>query len=172
MLNSRSLPQVLAVAVMAMCMTTTAAQADQGRSGKYGGEDRGKPLQPAQINAKWQQECSSCHIAFAPGLLPAESWRKIMEGLDKHFDTDASLTAEESKEITGFLVNNASNRWRASSAPLRITETGWFKSKHDAREVPPAAWKNPLVKSPTNCQACHTQAEQGDFSERNIKLPK
>ena len=95
-----------------------------------------------------------------------------MEGLDKHFDTNASLTPEENKEITDFLVKNASNRWSASTSPLRISETKWFKSKHDAREVPPALWKNPLVKSPANCQACHTQAEAGDFSERNIKLPK
>lgn len=172
LINSKNLPQVLAVAVLAMGMTMTAAQADQDRGGKYGGEDRGKLVQPAQVNAKWQQECSSCHLAFAPGLLPANSWRKVMEGLDKHFDTDASLTPDENKEITDFLVKNASNRWSAPTAPLRITESGWFKRKHDSREVPPALWKHPLVKSPANCQACHTQAERGDFSERNIKLPK
>jgi len=48
------------------------------RSSKYGGENRGKSLQPAQANAKFQQECTSCHIAYAPGLLPpnpgANSW--------------------------------------------------------------------------------------------------
>ncbi len=173
MLNRyQNLPHALAVAVLAMGMSMSAAQAAEAGGGKYGGEDRGKPLQPAQVNAKWKQECSSCHIAYSPGLLPAESWRKVMDGLGKHFDTDASLTPEESKEITDFLVSNASNRWRAPTAPLRISETGWFKSKHDAREVPPAVWKNPLVKTPANCQACHTQAESGDFSERNIKLPK
>ena len=175
----KKIAQVLAVAVMAMGVAMTAAQADEdgdenrgGKYGKYGGENRGKPLQPAQVNAKWQKECSSCHIAYAPGLLPAESWRKVMDGLNKHFDTDASLTAEENKEITDFLVNNASNRWRAQTAPLRISEAAWFKREHDSREVPPAAWKNPLVKSPANCQACHTQAERGDFSERNIKIPR
>ncbi|TAN73718.1 MAG: cytochrome C [Gallionella sp.] len=155
-----------------MGVAMSAAQADENRGGKYGGEDRGKPLQPAQANARWQEECSGCHIAYAPGLLPAESWRRAMDGLGKHFGTDASLTAGENKEITDFLVNNASNRWRAPTAPLRITESGWFKRKHDSREVPPDVWKNPLVKSPANCQACHTQAERGDFSERNIKLPK
>lgn len=169
-INSRNLSQTLAAAVFAMGMTMSAAQAADG--GKYGGENRGKPLQPAQVNAKWQQECSSCHIAYAPGLMSADSWRKVMEGLDKHFGTDASLTSEENKEITDFLVKNASNRWSASTAPLKITEAAWFKSEHDAQEVPPAVWQNPLVKSPATCQACHTQAERGDFSERNIKLPK
>ncbi|MBI5660174.1 MAG: diheme cytochrome c [Nitrosomonadales bacterium] len=171
MIRFQNFPRQLAVAALAVGMAIPAAQADENRS-KYGGENRGKPLQPAQVNAKWKQECSSCHVAYAPGLLPAESWRKVMEGLDKHFGTDASLTPEESREITGFLVGNASNRWSAATAPLKISETGWFKSKHDAREVPAALWKNPLVKSPANCQACHTEAERGDFSERNIKLPK
>jgi hypothetical protein len=141
-------------------------------SGKYGGENRGKPIQPAQINAKFQQECSSCHIAYSPGLLPAASWRKVMGGLDKHFGTDASLTDQENKEITTFLVNNASNRWSASTAPLRITESAWFKRKHDDREISPSVWKNPKVKSPANCGACHTQAESGNYSERNIRIPK
>ena len=144
----------------------------ESHSGKYGGENRGKPVQPAQVNAKFQQECSSCHIAYSPGLLPAESWRKVMGGLDKHFGTDASLTDQENKEITTFLVNNASNRWSASTAPLRITESAWFKRKHDDREISPSVWKNPKVKSPANCGACHTQAESGNYSERNIKIPK
>ena len=139
---------------------------------KYGGENRGKPLQPAQLNAKWQQECASCHIAYAPGLLPAESWRKMMSGLDKHFGADASVTPQEAKEITAFLVDNASNRWSAKTAPLRITESAWFKTKHDSKEIPPETWKRASVKSPANCQACHADAAKADFSENRIKIPK
>jgi nitrate/TMAO reductase-like tetraheme cytochrome c subunit len=144
--------------------------ADSGN--KYGGENRGKPLQPAKINAKWQAECASCHIAYAPGLLPAESWRKMMSSLDRHFDSDASLTDPENKEISAFLVSNASNRWSAPTAPLRITESAWFKAKHDAREIAPDVWKRPAVKSPANCQACHVDAAKADFNEHRIKIPK
>jgi hypothetical protein len=161
----------VAVALLAMGVMISAAQADSG-SGKYGGENRGKPLQPAQTSAKFQQECSTCHIAYAPGLLPAESWRKVMAGLDKHFGSDASLADQENSEITAFLASNASNRWSASTAPLRITETAWFKRKHDDREISPTVWKNSQVKSPANCSACHLQAARGDFSERDIKIPR
>ena len=58
---------------------------------KYNGEDRGRPLLPSQVNAKWQQECASCHMAFPPGLLPAASWKKMRSGLDQHFGADASI---------------------------------------------------------------------------------
>ncbi len=169
--------QALAVTILTLGLTMSAAQADDddrgGRhGGKYGGEDRGRPVAPAQTNAKFQQECGTCHIAFAPGLLPAESWRKVMAGLDKHFGSDASLGDQDTREITDFLVKNASNRWTAATAPLRITETAWFKRKHDSREVPPAVWKNPKVKSAANCQACHPQADRGDFNERSIRMPR
>jgi cytochrome c553 len=163
--------------ILAIALIPVAAFAEDhergGKGGaKYGGEDRGKPVQPAQLNAKWLQECGGCHLAFAPGLLPAESWRKMMAGLDKHFGSDASLSAPEAKEITDFLVNNASNRWTAASAPLRISESQWFKAKHSAKEVPAGVWQRASVKSPANCQACHPAADKGDFNERSIKIPR
>ena len=171
---------VVAVVVLVFGVVVAVAKAnvehDENRggkyAGKYAGENRGKPLQPARLNALWQQECSSCHLAYAPGLLPAESWRKIMKGLDQHFGSDASLTAQENEEITDFLVRNASNCWSAPTAPLRITESVWFRHKHDGHKIAPSVWKKPQVKSPANCGACHTQAESGDFSERNIRMPQ
>lgn len=139
---------------------------------KYDGEDRGKPVMPSTVNAKFVQECAGCHMAFPPGLLPAASWTKMMTGLDKHFDVDASVTPAEATEITNFLVKNASNRWTATTAPLRITDSVWFKTKHSSREVAPAVWKRASIKSASNCMACHTGADKGDFNEHNIKIPK
>jgi len=179
LIHNQKIFRMLAVALLAVGVTMPVAQADDDRderyggrhSGNYGGENCGKPVQPAQTNAKFQQECSSCHIAYAPGLLPAESWRKVMNGLDKHFGSDASLDAQDNKEITTFLVSNASNRWSASTA-LRVSETAWFKRKHGDHEIAPAVWKNPKVKSPANCAVCHPQAERGNFNEHDIRMPR
>ncbi|GAB4214684.1 MAG: diheme cytochrome c [Rhodoferax sp.] len=140
---------------------------------KYNGEDRGRPVMPAQSNPKWAAECSGCHMAFPPGLLPAASWQKLMNGLDKHFGTDASLSPADTQEITQYLMKYPSNRWTASTAPLRITDSQWFKAKHfDKGEIAPAVWKRESVKSPSNCMACHKQADQGDFNEHAIKIPQ
>jgi hypothetical protein len=157
-------PTLLAV----LAMFALGVQAE----GKYNGEDRGRPVQLTQLNAKWQQECASCHMAFPPGLLPGASWRKVMSGLDKHFGADASLSPQEATEITDFLVKNASNRWSANTAPERITDSAWFKSKHNEREIAPAVWKRAAVKSPANCLACHSGADKGNFDEHSIKIPK
>ncbi len=126
----------------------------------------------AATQPKWKAECSSCHIAYPPKLLPAASWKTMMGSLDKHFGTDASLDAAATTEILAFLEKNASRRKPEPSAKpvLRFTETRWFQSEHD--EVSARLWKDPRVKSPSNCAACHTKAENGDFNEHNIRLPR
>ncbi|MBU1426596.1 MAG: diheme cytochrome c [Gammaproteobacteria bacterium] len=127
---------------------------------------------PVAKNTLWQTECGSCHVAFPPRLLPAESWQAVMSGLDKHFGSDASLDAPSAREIGAFLDKHAGrNRHTKSDKPLlRITETRWFVREHD--EVPGRVWKNPKVKSAANCAACHTKAESGSYRERDIRIPR
>ena len=124
-------------------------------------------------NASWQKECGACHVAYPPGLLPATSWRETMNTLDRHFGTDASLDAAQTKEIRDFLTANAGRRTalgQDGKLLQRITETAWFRHEHD--EVPARLWKDARVKSAADCAACHRRAEAGDYSERNLRLPK
>jgi hypothetical protein len=125
------------------------------------------PLLPA-----YQQECASCHVAYPPGLLPPASWQRLMGNLPRHFGTDASLDAASRKELTAWLAANAGTYRRVAEAPPedRITRSAWFVRKHD--EVPARTWKLPAVKSPSNCVACHARAEQGDFDEHNVRIPR
>lgn len=135
-------------------------------------DDREHGHRAVVSNAKWQAECGSCHVAFPPRLLPAESWRAMMSELDKHFGSNASLDAADAREIGAFLEQHAQKRkLETTDKPLlRITETRWFKHEHS--EVAENVWNNPKVKSPANCAACHTLAESGDYRGRNIKIPK
>jgi hypothetical protein len=112
-------------------------------------------------NAAWQAECASCHIAYAPQLLPAASWQQLMSQLDRHFGTDASLDPASAAEITRFLESNAASGKRARGvAGLRITEAPWFVREH--HEV--------AQQKLSACESCHTTAAQGDFRERNLKI--
>lgn len=121
-------------------------------------------------NAAYRAECASCHLAYPPQLLPAQSWRALMRALDKHFGSDASVDAKAAADIERYLVANA-GRGSASAKPLlRISETVWFKREHD--EVNAAVWQRKAVGSAANCGACHVKADQGDYSEDNIRIPK
>lgn len=125
------------------------------------------PLLPA-----YQQECAACHIAYPPGMLPAASWQRLMGNLQNHYGTDASLDAATVKQLSVWLNTHAGTYKRVSAPPPddRITRSAWFIREHD--EVSAATWKRPAVKSAANCAACHTQADQGDFRERNIRIPR
>lgn len=145
------------------------------RGGEYGqGERRRGDSRNMVVNAKWKEECGSCHFAYPPQFLSAESWRAVMAGLDKHFGSNASLEPDVATEISGFLETYASTRSRPSvdgkEPALRISDTRWFVSEH--REVSSREWKNPKVKSPSNCGACHTRADSGSFSEHDVRIPR
>jgi len=131
-------------------------------------------LAPTTPLPKYQQECAACHVAYPPGLLPAASWQRVMGGLAKHYGTDASLDDTSRREIAAWLAANAGTSKQFSEPPPqdRITRSAWFLREHREGEVSADVWKRASVGSPSNCQACHTGAGQGDFSERNIRIPK
>jgi hypothetical protein len=127
---------------------------------------------PAQASESYQQECASCHTAYPPGLLPAQSWERIMGSLDKHYGTDASLDAQTAGDVTEWLRANAATSKRAKEAPAdnRITRSAWFVREH--REIPIDVWKRASVRSPANCTACHAGADRGRFSEHEVRIPR
>ena len=127
-------------------------------------------------HAAFEEECASCHMAFPPQMLHADSWRAMMGDLSHHFGSDASLDEKRRAAITDFLVTHAGGRKTgttrdASGKPLlRITETARFEKKH--REIAAATFKRASIKSPANCTACHRQAAAGDYRERSFNIPK
>jgi cytochrome c peroxidase len=128
----------------------------------------------AKISAspKYQQECAACHIAYPAGMLPAASWKRLMNNLPNHFGTDASLDAASVQQISQWLQLYGGNYKRVTTeAPQdRITKSAWFIRKHD--EVSAQTWKLAAVKSPSNCMACHQQANLGDFNEHRVRIPR
>ncbi|MGB9094111.1 MAG: diheme cytochrome c [Gallionella sp.] len=170
MIEAKNISGRLAMAVIAIIAIMYVVHVPSARADDDDDEDSGH--RPAVVDAKWATECSACHVAYPARYLPAESWRAIMAGLDKHFGSNASLDPATAQEITAYLVKNAgTGRHDASGKPvLRITETRWFRSEH--REVAARHWNNPKVKSRANCGACHTTADKGDFSERHVRFPR
>ncbi len=122
----------------------------------------------------YQQECAACHMAYPPGMLPGASWQRIMGALDKHYGADASLEQTTQRAISDWLKAHAGTYKRVSEQPAqdRITKSTWFLRKHRDGEVPAGVWKRASVGSAANCTACHSNGAQGNFSERDVKIPK
>lgn len=122
-----------------------------------------------------KEECGSCHLAFAPSMLPARSWQGMMGELDTHFGDNASVDAATAEKITRYLVANSADasgqrqgsKWlkgvAAGATPQRITELPKWVSEH--RKVSDREWRSPQVRTRANCVACHKAAEQGYYED-------
>jgi cytochrome b len=132
-------------------------------------------------NPIWREECGACHLAFHPSLLPARSWKAMMEGQASHFGEDLFLEQDTVKEIETFLVKNAAEQglteaaWKINRSIqktetlLRSTEAPYWIKKH--QEISDAVWEHPKVNGKVNCAACHIDAEAGTFEDAAMHLP-
>ena len=123
------------------------------------------------VPAVYAKECGACHLAYPPGTLPAASWRRIVDGLERHYGTDASLDDASTARIDEWLQRYAGTWKRVREAPPqdRITRSAWFERKH--RKVDAAVWRHASVRSAANCGACHAGAERGHFDDDDLRVP-
>jgi hypothetical protein len=120
-----------------------------------------------------KEECGSCHIAFAPSMLPASSWKRMLGDLRNHFGDDASVDAATTARISRYLVANAGDTGgrrysekllhgtATNDAPLRITELPRWVREH--RKVSDREWKE--VRTRANCAGCHRAAARGHYDD-------
>ncbi len=135
-------------------------------------------------NELYNEECGDCHLAYQPGLLPEQSWRKLLSptALEDHFGEDAELDEETRIQLLDFAVKNSADKstykrskkimasLRGNRAPLRITDVPYIRRKH--HEIPDKLIsKNKKVRSLSHCDACHQQAEQGNYDDDTVNIP-
>lgn len=130
---------------------------------------------PPVMDAQTRGYCGTCHMAYQPSMLPAASWRLMMESLDDHFKEKVELKLTTVNHIKNYLIANAGDN-EASGEPglialrglhknanlQRISNTPYFKEEHrflDNRIL--EHW----VGSIANCTACHVGAWVGDYRE-------
>ena len=138
---------------------------------------------PMPASPLYRSECGSCHTAYAPGFLPARSWKKLMAELDHHFGEEASLKDAErdllSSQLQALALDTPNadpviatrngGAW-AATTPLRLSTSPFFHYLHD--EVPDSIWRRPKIASKANCGACHRQADTGRYPESEINIPQ
>lgn len=148
--------------LIGLAIVTLAAQARA--------DDQVRPLtDPLTLKA-----CGECHMAFQPAFLPARSWNRIMDELDRHFGENAALAPDKAANIRKTLTDGAADRTggrvatkylrqvEPDAVPIRITEARAFVRKHD---FPARTWTRPEILTKSNCPACHLGAEKGIYDD-------
>jgi Dihaem cytochrome c len=141
---------------------------------------------PKVTNETMLSECTDCHIAYQPQMLPQRSWRKLMAGLADHFGEELSLDEETRQEVLRYLLDNSADRsgqkkkhgkgakfsrgLGSDDAPLRITDTPRWKKKH--HELPESVWADERLEFKGQCNVCHTEAERGLYDDDDgLRVP-
>ncbi len=133
---------------------------------------------PLKVDAAYAENCGDCHFAYHPSLRTAAGWRRIMAGLADHFGEDATVSPEDAKRITAWLVANSAETFdtqaavrigRALAKGDRLTGTAFWKHRH--RHIPKSVFASRAVGAKSNCKACHGDAESGRFTASKIHIP-
>ena len=132
-------------------------------------------------NPVYKAQCGSCHLAYPPELLPESSWLKLLEGIDDHFEESVELDADSQNTIKSHLISNSADHSSTkqaakimnclnNSTPLRITEIPYIIKEH--HKINPETFTRKAIGSFSNCAACHTGAEEGNYDDDNVKIPQ
>jgi hypothetical protein len=92
------------------------------------------------------------------------------------------LDAVDNKRILKYLIDNSAEKFTnykrskkinrsipKNETPIAITKAPYFVKKH--REIRENLITQKEVGSLSNCMACHTTADKGSYSERDINIP-
>ncbi len=131
-------------------------------------------------NPVYKSQCSACHLAYPPQLLPAASWKKLLAGLEDHFGESLDLDEDSKRTVSDYLISNSADHRSSETAekimkclkndtPLRITKIPCIAKEH--HDLPQEIYTRPAIGSFSNCTACHTAAEEGNFDDDTVKIP-
>ena len=171
-IGSCLLASALSVGLYGIVMTAVA--------GPYGDGERNPNADTAQQDPLYVEECAACHLAYPPGMLPQDSWQRMMRGLEDHFGDNAEMDAETYVEIETLLNNNALQRGTAAKysqfarnlpaiPPLRITELPYMLQAHQSVEDAIGA-ENMTVGFLSPCEDCHREAADGIFDKDRLPV--
>lgn len=165
-------PRVGAAVVIGLAVLATGGALATGMSMR--------PVAQAPVNiadSAYVAQCSDCHMAYHPSLLPAKSWHEIMSTLSDHFGEDASVSAADRQKIEAYLVAHSAETTDTKPAllfrdntALSVNDSRAWQRIH--RNIPKATFAAAPVYSKTNCAACHSDAASGWFYPGNIEIPE
>jgi hypothetical protein len=60
---------------------------------------------PMPAFTPYTQQCNVCHFAYPPGMLPAASWKKLMDAMPQHFTGQVMMNIDTQEEISNMAAS-------------------------------------------------------------------
>jgi hypothetical protein len=102
-------------------------------------------------------QCSSCHVAVPPAVLPRETWAALLNDTAHYGVTLEPLFRFDAQVIWNYL-NAYSGPQIEPRTPFRIRNSAYFAALHPQVDLPPSLTIN-------SCISCHPSARSFNFRE-------
>lgn len=102
------------------------------------------------------ENCSSCHIAVPPAVLPTQTWRPLLQD-SQHYGVNLPLLVDPPRLLVWkYLLNFSRPTFKEEETPYRLNESRYFKALH-----PKVKLSRPVQLS--SCALCHPSAANYNF---------
>ena len=134
----------------------------------------------AEVNPTFTKQCSECHNLYSPTFLTKKMWTVVLADKTKHFKKDLREDVPDFETIREYILKNGAETSNTEISRgviestknkniYRLTRTKYWKKIHS--QIPRKTFKHPLIKSRSNCIACHDNFGRTNFiNDEDINL--
>jgi mono/diheme cytochrome c family protein len=119
-------------------------------------------LVPAQYQLGQElyiENCSTCHLALPPAVLPTQTWKNLLEDT-QHYGAQLKPLVDPPRILVWkYLAAFSRPQLKDEQTPYRVNNSRYFKALHPKVKLP-----NPVQIG--SCVTCHPSA--GDFNFRQL----
>lgn len=102
------------------------------------------------------ERCATCHVAVPPGLLPRQTWVRLLQTSDHYTTQIQPLTEPDLSLVWGYLRAFSRAYPEGERLEFRLRNSRFFRALHPRVEVPQPVTLN-------TCATCHLNAARYDF---------
>ncbi|MFN6568958.1 cytochrome C [Dendronalium sp. ChiSLP03b] len=102
------------------------------------------------------ENCSTCHIALPPAVLPTQTWKNLLED-SQHYGAQLKPLVDPPRILVWRYLSTFSRTQLSDEAtPYRVNNSRYFKALHPKVELP-----RPVQIG--SCVSCHPSASEYNF---------
>ncbi len=106
------------------------------------------------------ENCSGCHIAIPPSVLPTQTWKNLLED-EQHYGARLKLLVDPPRILVWRYLSTFSRPHKQEErTPYRVNKSRFFYALH-----PQVKLQRPVQL--VNCLSCHPSAREYNFRQIN-----
>ncbi len=109
--------------------------------------------------------CSTCHIAIPPAVLPTQTWKNLLED-SQHYGAQLQPLVDPPRILVWrYLSTFSRTQLKEEATPYRVNNSRYFKALHPQVDLP-----RPLQIG--SCASCHPSASDYNFRKLSQEWEK